>query len=111
MTPRKPSGKAVESVSPVSATQVPETHVRQPFVLQSAVVLSELERQRRDALSEIEVVEADILSITERANRDKAAIQERMEQEITGRMERKADLELTVAIASAGLSAAVGDSE
>lgn len=106
MTPRKPTEKATDGVSAVSATQQPKSVSRQPYVLQSAVVLSELDRQMRDALSEIEVVEADILSITERANRDIAAINERMEQEITGRMERKADLELTVKIATAGLGVA-----
>lgn len=105
MTPRKPTEKATDGGSAVPATPQPKSTSRQPYVLQSAVVLSELDRQMRDALSEIEVVEADILSITERANRDIAAINERKEQEITGRMERKADLELTVAIASAGLGA------
>jgi len=105
MTPRKPPEKATDDITIVPGPAVAKQPARQPYVLQSAVVLSELDRQMRDALSEIEVVEADILSITERANRDIAAINERKEQEITGRMERKADLELTVAIASAGLGA------
>lgn len=105
MTPRKPTEKVTDGVSAVPATPQPKSVSGQPYVLQSAVVLSELDRQMRDALSEIEVVEADILSITERANRDIAAINERKESEIDGRNARKADLELTVKIAKAGLGA------
>ncbi len=111
MTPRKPTEKAADGVSTFVPTRYPDGEKRQPYVLQSAVVLSELDRQMRDAQSEIEVVEADILSITERANRDIAAINERKEQEITGRMERKADLELTVKIAKAGLEASGGKAQ
>ena len=105
MTPRKPTEKATDGVSAVPATPQPKSTSRQPYVLQSAVVLSELDRQKRDALSEIEAIEADILSIEERANRDIAAINERKESEIEGRNARKADLELTVKIATAGLGA------
>ena len=105
MTPRKPTEKATDGVSAVPATPQPKSASRQPYVLQSSILISDLDQHKRNAETEIEAIDADILSITERANRDIAAINERKEQEITGRMERKADLELTVAIASAGLGA------
>lgn len=105
MTARKATQKSVETVSAIPQGTEPYKDIRQPFVLQSAVVLSELDRQRRDALSEIEAIEADILSIHERANRDIAAINERKESEIAGRNARKDDLELTVKITSAGIGA------
>jgi peptidoglycan hydrolase CwlO-like protein len=102
MTPRKPTEKATDGRP---ATPQPKSTSRQPYVLQSSILISDLDQHKRNAETEIEAIDADILSITERANRDIAAINERKEQEITGRMERKADLELTVAIASAGLGA------
>ena len=90
-TPTKPAAKtpAKRKSAPKPTVQKPE----RPYILDSAVVRDEIERQRQNALSEIDAIQADKLSITQRAERDIASIRERAEAEIRARDDRERDLQ------------------
>lgn len=75
------------------AMQAPSASSGQrPYLLESALVEQELQRQRNAALGEIDAVEADMLAIETRANDEIQAIQARTDTELAARRARKDDL-------------------
>lgn len=76
---------------------------RQPYTLESANLIDEVNRQRLAALSELEAIDAAVLDIETRANQDMATIRARADVEIGARRTRAADLNKLIDIANRAL--------